>query len=188
MVSFKPQPVPNPQESKKLSFQRENVPAFCTPEIIVHSKKMDRYVSLGLNLENIISISEVFCTAEAYDSERKWHEMHLFRGSFGLQSAMLIYIHDKLKDTALIADSQRLARPDAVLDFVGIDECPENVLDRAARYTHHLMPVSGVFIIVPDPSINYFDKGSARDIQVISAGLEPEKLKPLAEMIISSSD
>jgi hypothetical protein len=188
VVSLEPKPVPHPQESKKLTFQKENVPAFCTPEIIVHSKKMDRYLSFGANLENIISISKVFWTATDYNSKRKWHDLHFFRGSLGLQSAMIVYIHDKLEDTALIADSQRLAKPDAILEFICSDEPPENGFERAAKYKDNLMPNSGVFIILPYPSIKSFDTSFESDIKVITVGLEPAKLKPLAKVLIGSSD
>jgi hypothetical protein len=187
VVSLEPKPVPYPQESKKLTFQKENVPAFCTPEIIVHSKKMDRYLSFGANLENIISLSKVFWTATDDHPKRKWHDVQFFRGSLGLQSATLIYIHEKLEDTALIADSQRLAKPDAILEFICIDESPENGFERVAKYKDNLMPNSGVFIIVPYSSIKSFDTRFESDIKVITVGLEPAKLKPLAKVLIGSN-
>jgi hypothetical protein len=188
VVSLEPKPVPFPQESKKLTFQKENVPAFCTPQIIVHSKKMDRYLSFGANLENIMSISRGFWTATDYNSKRKWHDLHFFRGSLGLQSAMIVYIHDKLEDTALIADSKRIAKPDAILEFIGSDESPENGFERAAKYKDNLMPNSGVFIILPYSSIKSFDTRFESHIKVITVGLEPAKLKPLAKVLIGSSD
>jgi len=185
VVRLDPAPPPLPEESNVIDYQTENTAAFWVPEIIVRSGKNDRFFAFRANLENIITASEVLWTAAEHEAKRKWYPFERSKRSLNLRSAELIYVHDRLEDAGLVADSKCLAQPDAILEIMRPDESLKDALQRVSLYKQQLKPERGVFVIVPYAAGSAsVEASSYKDIKVVAAGLESSNLKFIADVLI----
>jgi hypothetical protein len=185
---WEPAPTPIPEESNVLAYQTENTAAFWVPEIIVHSKKNDRFFAFRANLENIVIASEVLWTAAEHAEKRKWYPFEMFKRSLKLRSAKFIFVNKHLEDAGLVADSQCIAQPDAILEIMSPDESLMDAQKRVALYKKHLKPKLGVFIIMlSTTSRSPFEVSSDDGIKVVTPGMEDSNLKCIAETLIEDT-
>lgn len=103
-----------PNEQKYLSFEHKSSPIFIVPEFIVHSAKINRYVSVRSEMGKAM-----WSTPSASD-KREWYSLDALRekyGSFVLNlDFIVIYIDDSPENLVLIADAKRICRPDLIIE------------------------------------------------------------------------
>ena len=120
-IVTEPQPIPKPQAARHLSFFSETIPAFIVPNFIVDSARDRAVCCLQDRNGDVYSQAQVMWRAADANPEREWffHEdleplwkrYHIL----DLKRDVLFYVGDQLSDGALVADSERFARPDGVI-------------------------------------------------------------------------
>lgn len=201
--------VPSPQDSKILSFEHgpDNFPPFITPHFIVHSAKLNRYVAVR---------TELFKTAEYialnYSDKREWYRIESMEKEY--KSAMtnpslLIYIGDELDELALIADKDRMCRPDMIVEYRELRDWDDNDVPAKTKLYDVLNPRLGRYIVSREPvpvqvspeapakpaaavaqqlpveQATETEKGNA--IHSLMIGFEQSKLEPIMETMVNSN-
>jgi len=143
--------VPSPEESKILSFEHgpNNFPPFITPHFIVHSAKLNRYVAVR---------TELFKTAEYialnYSDKREWYPTESMEKEYTAAKSdpsLLIYIGDELDELALIADKDRMCRPDMIVEYRELRDWEDNDMPARTKLFDVLNPKLGRYIVSRDP-------------------------------------
>ena len=145
-------PVDTPQETKKLSFDHgpDDFSAFIMPHIIVHSAKLDRYVSIRSELRS------ASYTSANVSEKREWLNLNAMSNEFRLATrnpSLLIYIDDELDDLALVADNEVICRPDLVVEYRELKDWDEkkDVLARRTGLYDAINPGLGRYIVSQEP-------------------------------------
>jgi|TARA_B100002003_G_scaffold107990_1_gene100216 hypothetical protein len=145
-------PVDTPQETKKLTFDHgpDDFSAFIMPHFIVHSAKLDRYVSIRSELRGAS-----YTTANASE-KREWYQIDAMSNEHRLalrNPSLLIYIDDELDDIALIADTNMICRPDLIVEYREQKDwsMKKDVLARRTGLYDVLNPVLGRYIVSQEP-------------------------------------
>ncbi|MDO8716225.1 MAG: hypothetical protein Q7J73_05395 [Dehalococcoidales bacterium] len=143
--------VSSPQESKILSFEHgpDNFPPFITPHFIVHSAKLNRYVAVR---------TELFKTAEYialnYTDKREWYHTESIEKEYKAarsDPSLLIYIGDELDELALIADHDRMYRPDMIVEYRELRDWEDKDMPARTKLFDVLNPKLGRYIVSRDP-------------------------------------
>ena len=169
-------PVDTPQETKKLTFDHgpDDFPAFIMPHIIVHSAKLDRYVSIRSEFRS------ASYTAANISEKREWHNINAISNEFRLATrnpSLLIYIDDELDDLALVADNEVICRPDLVVEYRELKDWDEkkDVLARRTGLYDVINPGLGRYIVSQEPV-------SEEALKMLTPDPEPEpETEPTAD-------
>ena len=183
VIPVAPQEVPHPKPSDEISFPKEAVPSFIVPQTIIYSTLAERYISFRADLDSALPITEVLWTASEYDQTRQWINLNGHRQPLGLQFCLIIQSHTSLEYAGLIADAERIARPQVILDFKGPNESIPILLDKSVHYRNYLDPVDGLFLVGlrGDKDCEPLEEHGAR---YISVGLDKDRLNPVIEALV----
>jgi hypothetical protein len=179
-----PQAIPKPQAARQLSFFSETIPAFIVPNFVVDSAEIGQFVALKTEIGDVYSQAQVMWRAADASPEREWffHEdleplwkrYHIL----DLKRDVLIYVCDRLSDGALVADSERFARPDGIIICVSRNDEMEKSYEKGRLYRDYLRPRSGIFMIFLD-SPEETPVSPFEDIRWLPVGFEQTKLLPI---------
>lgn len=133
----------------RFSFGQESSFQLVVPEFIVHSAKIDRYVAVTS------ALVKGHWSASNTTEKREWYPIDSIRARYGpapLKPDLLIYIGESPKDIALVADTDKICRPDLII------ECREQKgwyekegLTKVKRHHAALKPKLGTFIVSQKP-------------------------------------
>jgi len=157
-VPDQPLMVPMPQDSKQLSFDDELYKVFIVPDVIVDSAKTKRYVSVRTALGTTIGVG----MASNASDNREWYHRSAIREKYGIRDGYgslelnldftVIYVGTEPKDIALIADAEKICRPDLII------ECREQKhwyekegLEKVRLHHNMLNPKLGTYIVSREP-------------------------------------
>ena len=183
-IATDPEPIPKPQETKQLSFLSEAIPAFTVPNFIVDSGEVGQFVAFTTEIRDVYGQAHVMWRAADANPERAWfsHEelepLWKRYDTLDLKHDVLFYVCDQLPDLALVADSERFARPDGVMICASRSAGMEYLREKGCLYRDHLRPRSGVFMVLPDPP-EETPISPLEDIHWLPVGLEQSKLLPI---------
>jgi len=171
-----PEPVPMPEESRALSFERDLYPIYMVPDFIVHSGRLNAYVALTSEF------SGAFWPASDPSRARDWIALDV-AGRLGTR-LVLIHVSKRLEEIALIMDKERISRPDVTIEYVvGADWSEEEGTYRNGSEYAGLNPSRGAFLVtrhrLPDGRVS----GGAR---VLAAGLDEATLSPIVDALAVS--
>ncbi len=144
--------VPSPQESKILSFEHgpNNFPPFITPHFIVHSAKLSRYVSFRSEL---VAPGEYIALNYSAD-KREWYLTEAIKKEYKAartNPSLLIYIGDELDELALIADKDRMCRPDMIVEYRELGDWDDKDMPAMTKLYDILNPKLGRYIVSREP-------------------------------------
>ena len=199
------EPVPDIEETNKISFAGHPICSFIAPKIIVHSTRLDLFTAFRPDFYRAV------WRAQSISPEREWYRISDIVREFGqnkLWPDLAIYTSASLKELDLIADYFKVARPDIVV------ECREEKgwyekegLELVKRHYNVLKPKLGSFVVcresVPEAALKELeakavlqasDVGttsetvvqSALNIRLLSVGYDITKLEPIIEAIIET--
>ncbi len=183
-----PQPIPTPRAARRLSFFSETIPAFIVPNFAVDSAEIGRFVAFKTELGDVYSQSQVMWKAADASPEREWffHEdlepLWKRYDTLDLKRDVLFYVGDQLSDLALVADAERLARPDGIIICVSRSDEMEKMDEKGRLYRDHLRPRSGVFMIHMDSPGKTHVRPS-EGIHWMTVGFEQTKLLPVIDSL-----
>lgn len=153
------QPVPKPQESKRLSFYNDTAPAFIAPDFIIYSPWIRQFVAFKSDLGRLDITAEVMWRASSLSEDRAWFDLRALQSfwrcshTLELQYDFILYFDDNIEDISLIADSEKICRPDLILVCIDRDDSLlAKALEREKLYKNFLKPKYGVALITMTPS------------------------------------
>jgi hypothetical protein len=138
-------PVPGPEKMEHLSLEHEWEPAFIISNLIVHSTKLNRYVSITADLD------DAMWTADGVSDKREWQrlrELGMLYTPVASWPNLVIHIDDQPEDIALVADFSRFCRPDIVVECMEqADWYQKGGLDRVKQNHAFLKPKLGTYVV-----------------------------------------
>lgn len=167
--------LPFPIKSKDLYFEIGARKALLTPDAIIHSAKMNKYVSFRTEL------GRAMWQANSYSDKREWYSIRSLMEQYGvaeIRPDILIYIGDNMEDIALIADSERICRPDILvecIDDINIDDTllREKIEQINLHYTT-LNPTLGGFTISKQEMSKHISGELKREIKLLDINFQKE--------------
>ena len=170
-------PAPSPRESNVLSLEHEIPQVFIVPNFIVHSAKVDRYVAIGLE------IGIAMWTASKVSERREWYPLKSIREKYSLvdlKPDMIICVDERPEDVALIADFERICRPDLIIECMEQEDWYEKGdLERAKLHHNVLRPRLGTFIVSRKPVPEQVYEKLGDSIRLLTVGFDQSKLAPI---------
>lgn len=169
--------VPAPEESKALSFKHDLEVGFIVPDIIVHSARVDRYIALSSEIGTAVA------TASDASEKREWLPLD---SVVDLGSGItLVYVDDNPEELSLVADAQKICRPDLIIECMGLKELYEKErLDKVKLHHNSLKPRLGTYIVSKEPVPEQEPEKQEVDIHILSVGFDQSKLKPIISALI----
>jgi hypothetical protein len=190
---------------------------FIVPDFIVHSAKLNRYVSIRTD------IAEASWTAKLASDKREWYELRSLMKQYIVIAHwpdLVIYIDDQPEDLALVADFGRFCRPDMIVECMEqADWYQQGGLDRVKRNHDFLKPKLGSYIVsrlpvpeeafkelMPEPvarepavegatpiepepeKVSGEPEKQPLDIHIITAGYNQSQLAPIIETLLPSEE
>ncbi len=162
-----------PEGSNHILFKYDPKPALMVPDLVVHSAKVNRYIALRSQIGEAIGMSTVF------SEKREWLPVSSVRA---LGSGLtLIYVADNPEEISLVADVDKICRPDLVI------ECREQkdwyykreALEKVKLHHDSLKPRLGTYMVsrelVPEQELN----SQEEDIHILTVGFDQFKLEPI---------
>ncbi len=167
--------LPNPEETKYLSFEHGRPATFIVPDIIVYTAKADQYFSLRTDLQEAVWLSD------SVSDRREWFYLSSIRKEMdqGLTwPAIVIYTSDKLKELALIADYDRFCRPDLIIECMEqSDWYTQEGLDRVKLHHNVLKPTLGTYVVSREP----VSKNALKELELDSKPKDEQECLPVKE-------
>lgn len=195
--------VPPPEESKRLSLEHQLSLIFTVPDFIVHSVKMGGYLAVRSEFR------QAMWTASNASEQREWYPL----GSIGAlaPSLTLIYVAGNPEEISLVADADRICRPDLII------ECREQKdwfekegLEKIKLHHDSLKPTLGTYIVsrepvpeqaykelVPEqvskepaseqeqkPTREQEPENQGADIHILTVGFDQSKLEPIVSALM----
>lgn len=157
-IVIEPQSIPKPKESRQLSLLHDTTPVFIAPDFIIYSPLIHQFVSVGTEIGNLDMRAGVMWKAAEVSPGREWYTLEALEplwmrcSPLDLRFDLMIYTHEKIEDLALIADSERICRPDLILVWLGRDDSLGKTIEKASLYKTFLNPKRGTFIVSQSPS------------------------------------
>ncbi len=202
-----------PEELKYLTFEpgANHYPPFITPHFIIHSAKLNKYVSFRSEMMKAEYIS-LNCS-----EKREWYRISSLVREYkdALNNpSLLMYVSDELGDLALIADKDRMSRPDIIVDIREPGDWNELDTPVTAKLYDVLNPSLGRYIIsrnslpeklaqqnegeadgeqvepgqikevVVKPIVDAAESDGSPSDQVIEVGYDESRLLPIVETLI----
>lgn len=173
--------LPLPIETKRFAFEVGHRQPLLAPDAIIHSTLLDKYVAFRTKFNSAM------WKADSYSEKREWYEIESLVEEYGLitlKPDLLIYIADQVEDISLVADGEKICRPDLVIDFIKDDMNAdqsliwERLANINASYTI-LDPVMGSFVVLGGGTPSDMREQLAKEVDLLEVGLDKSKLEPL---------
>ena len=167
------EPVPPLKESKRLSFEHEPYSILTVPDFIVHSARVNKYVAIRSEFR------EAMWTASDASENREWYPLDSIT-TLELEDLILIYIAETPEEISLVADKERICRPDLIIECRGQNEWYEKEgLEEVKLHHGSLKPKLGTYVVSrePVPEQAYEElmpKHVSKESKKTSEGLTPE--------------
>jgi hypothetical protein len=165
-----------PEGSKTLCFKYAPDTATIVPDFIVHSAKINRYIAVRSQ------INRSFAAASKNGETREWLPVDsAINLGFG---TTLIYADGNPDEICLVADAEKICRPDLVLECHGQRDWFEKVgLERTELIGNNLKPNLGTYIISRDhiPEQALADQDGR--INILEVGFDHLKLEPIIKAL-----
>jgi len=184
-----PKPVPKPQESSQLSFLHDTTPVFIAPDFIIYSPKVEQFVAIRTEIGNLDITADVMWKASEVSAERQWYDLKdlepLWRKyhTLGLRFDVFIYIHDRIEDIVLIADAERICRPDLILVCIAQEDKWERILEKGKIYRNFLNPKYGTFIVSRNPSGRFVQDKLEEGTYLLPIGFNQAKINSIVKAL-----
>ena len=179
------EPVPEPEATKSLSLEHATEALFIVPDIIVHSAKLGRYVSIRSDL------AETMWIAKRVSSNKEWYRFPELTGLYtqvAHWADLFIYIDDKPEELALVADYGRFCRPDIIVKCMEqADWYQRGSLERVKLNHDLLKPKLGSYVVsihtvpeeafkelMPEPVADELPAGGPAPVEPEAGGVSGE--------------
>jgi hypothetical protein len=137
---------PSLEESTSISLKPEQFHSIIVPHFIIHSAKINKFVAVRMGLNRAADI------VDNHSGTREWHSLKTMISPFGvcnIDPSVIILIDDKPEYIAVIADYQKICRPDLIIECKEEKEWwfQENELAKVRKEYDALKPYYGTYIV-----------------------------------------
>ena len=162
-----------PEEVNYLQFHHgpDHFPPFITPHFIIHSKKLNKYIAFRSEMfkAEYISLNP--------SEKREWFQISSmakeYKDAFNNPS-LITFVSDDLSDLALIADKDRMCRPDMIIDIREPEDWDDSLETPSTSKLYDILsPASGRFIVSREPLPEQLVKAAAADVEADQSGVTP---------------
>jgi len=167
------QGIPFPQETRLLSFEVGRRDILLIPDFIIRSAALEKYVAFRTE------IGKAMWRATYYSERREWFSIEDMVEKYGiaeLKPDLLLYIDENLEDVSLVADSEKICRPDVIVFFLDqLEETGDSSVRKMEkiRLAHEMLrPVRGTRVIAKHHVPESMLKELNEDIKVIHFGFD----------------
>lgn len=166
--------VPVPKVSKRLVFNSYSLDnTFTIPDVIIHSAAMNKYIALGLEIGGSSAV------ASNASEKRDWYPVD--STSLTGIGLTLVYLADKPEDISLIADAERVCRPDLIIGCtVKEGSYLKEGFEKINYYHSRLNPRLGTYMVSRDPMLN---RSLREDIHVLNVGFKQQNLEYIINVL-----
>jgi hypothetical protein len=168
-------------ESRELTLSGIPSSSFLMPEMIVFAEKLQGYAGFA----HPVNMS--YLKVNALNKKLDWLSQKQLKNDFGMSDFwpdMMLYISDeKADDIKVLADTDHIARPAAILEFMEEENwCYEKKVSSIIRHNRIFSPPAGRYIISrSDVSPETFKQLCPQEnIHLINAGYDVAALEPVA--------
>jgi len=196
-VSSAKEDVSVPIESKCLSSNHPLATTLIVPDFIVHSARLNRYFALRSEMGTPLM------TAQNTIESREWYPLDSIRAfASGLT---LVYLADKPEEVSLIADTEKICRPDLIIKCEENEDWHDGERMEKIKLQHNaLNPILGTYIVSREPiPEQVYEKATQEealvstpaekkpeqtntkqaDIHILSVGFDKLKLQPVINQL-----
>jgi hypothetical protein len=170
---------PNTIQSRSIIFKYAPDPVFLVPDLILRLDNEAKFISFRSQLVNAFGI------ATNASDEREWLTTNSIITSEPCPT--LVYIGDNIEDVSLVADANKICRPDIIIisedkkDWHEIEEVGKIELFHAT-----LQPKLGTYVITREQVPDKVKQGFGRGINLITVGFDKTKLKSIVHILMVS--
>lgn len=174
------EPVPPPKESKRLQFRDDPEAIFIVPDLIVKSTGANGHV--GFKSRRGKAVAKAVNASE----KRKWYPIDSVAPM--ISNMTLVYLAENPEDISLVADVERICKPDIIIFTRELEKWCENEGLNAIRSCHYsLKPALGTYVISREAVAEKKDEEHDEDIHILSVGLDHCKLEPIVSALINAA-
>ena len=172
--------VPPLEELKILSCQHQPSPTLTVPDFIVHSAKMNVYLGVISGFVTPMAVA-----LDASD-KREWCPLDSVPKLEPY--IMLIYVDDKPEHIALVADRDRICRPDLIIKCLSQEDSLKNEELEVIKLQHNILqPRMGTyifsFVAKPEQVLTGVDGG----IHFLTVGFDESRLSPIMNALFGET-
>ncbi len=165
---------------KEIAFGRQaHHPTIRIPEFVLHSRKVDKYVTVKMGPAREIETFVVRFTPPVRPKKKTGDT------SYGLDSrAMLLTFLPTPDEIPIVAEiyDRKLVSPDMMIEFLTAGEFEsQTALDEVRRHFNAMNPRLGMCLMLIDPMGEAKPEAIAEKIRAISAGFDPAKMEPILD-------
>ncbi len=176
--------LPVPVKTKILTFEVGHRQSLLVPDAIIHSSRYNKYVSFRSNFIRAL------WNSNSHSPRREWYSIQSLIEKYGtitIRPDLLIYIDDKLEDVSLVADNDRICRPDLIIGCIYELNADEEQLKDKVMETKSssqvLNPTNGSYIISRQKLPRNVPDSAESGINFLEAELDEEKLNTIVKAI-----
>jgi len=192
-----------PEESKRLIFKHEpSSVTFIVPDFIIHSVRVNQFFAIRQEIGKAVAV------ASNPSAKREWYSLDSIAALYPDQT--LIYMDDNPEEISLVADRERICRPDLVIECKGEKGWyGEETLERIKLQHNTLKPIMGTYVVsrdtVPEQAYkNLMTEESAEqtleqekleqvdvrqaDIHILEVGFDQSNLEPIVNALMQQEN
>lgn len=176
--------LPLPVESKQFAFEVRRRQPLLVPDAIIHSARLNKYVAFRT------AFFSAMWSTNSHSENREWYSIESLVEEYGLitlRPDLLVYIDDNVEDVSMVADAEKICRPDIVVECIdemngSMNFMKERLEDINSCYAI-LKPVVGSFVVSRKNMPPYAHDELEDGINLIEIGFEGAKLGSIISAI-----
>ena len=171
-------PIIPPEKLGKIEFRYLHFELFTVPDFVIHSRKLNKYVSVRTIYENSIA------QAANISQDREWFDNKVMDDL--TSGMMLVYIDDEVSNLALISDRDKICRPDMIVEYrISEGWFEMEGFGLAEMHSRSLEPVNGSWVVSFTEMPEYQMSETLKTIQVIDSVKEEADLLPMINHLMT---
>ncbi len=154
-------------------------PTFRLPEFILHSRRINKYIALKLELASEIG---TYTTDNRVERKRAIRNCGDTSSDLGPR-VMLIYLLARPEEIPIVADLNtcQVTPPDIVVECQAQEAAAQ---DEAMLHYDVLQPKLGTYVVLRKTALEPNLQSPVRNLHLLAVGLDPAKLQPVIEALM----
>lgn len=168
------EPVLSPTPAKEIIFYDAHPARLIVPDCILYLRRINRYIAVRSE------IGKVMATADNASKNREWYSLNSIAALE--PSLTLVYVADKPEEISLVADAEKICRPDLIIECREQKDWYEKERLEKVKL-HSLKPRLGTYIVSREP-VPEQDLEEIGDIHLLTVGFDQPKLEPIISALM----
>ncbi len=173
-------------ELKEIAFGRQaHHPTLRIPEFVIHSRRLERYVSIKMAMARELETFVVPYTPPVRPRRKTGDTSHALDSR-----VMLLYFNPTRDEIPIVAEiyERKLTSPDLMIEFITQSEFGDPAaLNEIRAHMSALSPKSGISVLLIGEAGDFSMQAVEDNIQAICAGFDASKIEPVLERLAGST-